>query len=411
MNIRLNNYIAKSLDIKLNKEKHTRGEIIYAIAFGMFMLSTLYETTEWGLFNDTVQSQILILTKLMRYGCYSLCLLKMLLEAIYERSRLVLFGMAAGLLVLSYLSCSNITLVLYFTMFIAAEGVESRWIIKIAVLCQAVILFVTAGMAQIGIIDNRVWDPTVRPRYFMGFSWVTTSAILFLFIVFEYIYLKKGILNVIEYIVGIIIAYWLYKMSDARMTFLISILVLTFFLVFGKMIANGKLTCSLEKIFIFVPFILGGFAMVMQYIYTPSSNILVKINDFLTGRLKWGRSGIDEYGLHLFGSPIEWVGYDSNWKNGMKYNYVDSSYLQIALEYGLVVLTIILILYALLIYTSIKNGNYYLCWIVMIILVFCITEPRLVKLAYNPFLLLAVTESIEYIGKKHDHEKTEIVNS
>ena len=131
-----------------------------------------------------------------------------------------------------------------------------------------------------------------------------------------------------------------------------------------------------------------------------------------------GRAGIDEYGLKLFGNKIEWIGYDADWESGMKYNYVDSSYLQIALEYGIIVLAVILLLYALLIFTSIKNKKYYLCWLALIILVFCVTEPRLVKLAYNPFLLLAVTESSKYFlnrfGQKNrgtDNEETEIVNS
>ena len=153
-------------------------------------------------------------------------------------------------------------------------------------------------------------------------------------------------------------------------------------------------------------------------VYNPDNALLAKLNGFLTGRLKWGRAGIDEYGLKLFGNKIEWVGYDADWERGMKYNYVDSSYLQIALEYGIIVLAVILLLYALLIFTSIKNQKYYLCWLALIILVFCVTEPRLVKLAYNPFLLLAVTESSKYFlnrfGQKNrgtDNEETEIVNS
>ena len=130
-----------------------------------------------------------------------------------------------------------------------------------------------------------------------------------------------------------------------------------------------------------------------------------------------GRQGIEEYGLSLFGTKIEWVGYDADWESGMQYNYVDSSYLQIALEYGLIVLVIILILYAILIYASIRNKHTYLCWIVLIVLAFCVTEPRLVKIAYNPFLLLVVTElekyitDINYEREGYRNEKTEVINS
>ena len=171
---------------------------------------------------------------------------------------------------------------------------------------------------------------------------------------------------------------------------------IVFFFLFGKLIERGRLTNAWRGLFIRVPFILAAVAIGFQYIYDPDNALLAKLNEFLTGRLKWGHAGIDEYGLKLFGNKIEWVGYDADWESGMKYNYVDSSYLQIALEYGIIVLAVILLLYALLIFTSIKNQKYYLCWLALIILVFCVTEPRLVKLAYNPFMLLAVTESSKY---------------
>ena len=53
----------------------------------------------------------------------------------------------------------------------------------------------------------------------------------------------------------------------------------------------------------------------------------------------------------------------------------------------------------------------------MIVLAFCVTEPRLVKIAYNPFLLLVVTElekyitDINYEREGYRNEKTEVINS
>lgn len=414
----ISEYITKQGYFKLNKKALSRSELIFIVAFSLFMLSTLYETTAWGVWSDAVQDKVLILTKLMRYGCYFLCIVKLLIDSYYERTRLLLFGIAIGILVIGYFGSHNTTLVLYSTMFLAVEDVASELIIKTAFVCQSAIFVFTVGLSQLGIIEDRIWEANIRPRHFAGFSWVTTSAILFLFMAFEYIYLKKGKLSIAEYAAGIGLSYWLYKLSDARMAFLVAIVVFTFFFLFGKLIERGRLTNAWRGLFIMVPFILAAVAIGFQYIYDPDNALLAKLNEFLTGRLKWGHAGIDEYGLKLFGNKIEWVGYDADWESGMKYNYVDSSYLQIALEYGIIVLAVILLLYALLIFTSIKNQKYYLCWLALIILVFCVTEPRLVKLAYNPFMLLAVTESSKYFlnrfGQKNrgtDNEETEIVNS
>ena len=54
--------------------------------------------------------------------------------------------------------------------------------------------------------------------------------------------------------------------------------------------------------------------------------------------------------------------------------------------------------------------------IVIIILLFCVTEPRIVKLAFNPFLLLTVTESRRLFLKdqenyRKNNEKRKIINS
>ena len=412
----ISEYITKQGYFKLNKKPFSRSEIMFTAAFAMFMFSTLYGTTMWGFWDDAFEQKVLVLTKLMRYGCYGICVLKFLIDAYYERSRLLIFGIALGILLVGYFGCHNTTLVLYSTMFLAVEDVSSEWIVKVALFCQSVIFIFTVGLSQIGVIEDIVWEANIRPRHFTGFGWVTTSSILFLFMLFEYIYLKKGRINIAEYTVGIAMSYWLYKMSDARMTFIVSFLTLTFFFLFKKIITKAKLIKKIRGILCCIPFLLAVISIMFQYIYNPDNPVLAKVNELLTGRLKLGHNGIEKYGFSLLGKKIEWIGYSTNWKSGMEYNYIDSSYLQTALEYGVLVLLLILVLYAILINASIQNGEYVLCWIVIIILLFCVTEPRIVKLAFNPFLLLAVTESRRLFLKdqenyRKDNEKRKIINS
>ena len=257
----ISEYITKQGYFKLNKKALSRSELIFIVAFSLFMLSTLYETTAWGVWSDAVQDKVLILTKLMRYGCYVLCIVKLLIDSYYERTRLLLFGIAIGILVIGYFGSHNTTLVLYSTMFLAVEDVASELIIKTAFACQSAIFVFTVGLSQLGIIEDRIWEANIRPRHFAGFSWVTTSAILFLFMAFEYIYLKKGKLSIAEYAAGIGLSYWLYKLSDARMAFLVAIVVFTFFFLFGKLIERGRLTNAWRGLFIMVPFILAAVAI------------------------------------------------------------------------------------------------------------------------------------------------------
>lgn len=401
----------------IKDKRITNYNMLYVVALIIFMMSTLFELTQWNLWSDSFQDNILKVTKLMRYLSYLLCVIKIIMTSVADRKTIIRCAIIVVMFAVSYLACKNITLFLYSLLFLAAEGYESDGIIRIACICQSVVLAINIILIKTGIVVDSIWEPDIRPRHFLGFSWVTTSSILFLFILFEYIYLKKGKINTFEYIIGMGFAYWLYKMSDARMTFMVSVLVLTWFWFIIIFVEKINLAEKLKSVFAITPFIISIVAITFQYIYSPDNTVLYKLNDILTGRLKLGRQGIEEYGLSLFGTKIEWVGYDADWESGMQYNYVDSSYLQIALEYGLIVLVIILILYAILIYASIRNKHTYLCWIVLIVLAFCVTEPRLVKIAYNPFLLLVVTELEKYITDinyergGYRNEKTEVINS
>ena len=154
----ISEYITKQGYFKLNKKALSRSELIFTVAFSLFMLSTLYETTAWGVWSDAVQDKVLILTKLMRYGCYFLCIVKLLIDSYYERTRLLLFGIAIGVLVIGYFGSHNTTLVLYSTMFLAVEDVASELIIKTALACQSAIFVFTVGLSQLGIIEDRIWE-------------------------------------------------------------------------------------------------------------------------------------------------------------------------------------------------------------------------------------------------------------
>ena len=52
-------------------------------------------------------------------------------------------------------------------------------------------------------------------------------------------------------------------------------------------------------------------------------------------------------------------------------------------------LIIVLLIYSVVLYKAVRQKDYYLISIVTVILIFSVTEPRLMNLAFNPFPLLA----------------------
>lgn len=372
--------------------KMKRNEIVFFLAFIIFICSVVLEMTIWNVSLDgdpVFFSQVL---KMMRYLSYGLCLLKILMDAVYARTEMITWGIICVLLLLCYIGSMNKTMVLYLLFFIAAREIYAEHIIKVAVWIQSVILVITVGLSQLGFIEDYIMEPDIRPRHFLGFSWTTTGAILYFFILLEYIYIKKGRLKLIEYCLLLGIDWWFYHMTDSRMAFVLSAAVLTFFWMFGRYITSEKSNKSFYRLFMFAPLLISVFAIILHAKYNSANEIYFKINSLLSGRLRLGYEAIADYGISLFGQPIEWIGFALGTDSSKAYNYVDCSYLQVMLEYGVVFLLIMIVLYSLAIRNAFIEKEYYLCWIFLFVLAFSITEPRLIDLAFNPFVLLGVSE-------------------
>ena len=265
---------------------------------------------------------------------------------------------------------------------------------------------------MVNVIENAVnIDRKGRVREFLGFQWATTAPILFLFIVFGGIYLNRGRLSLIGAVLINVVNVFLFILTDSRMAFLVTFVTTLHFLCFGHLMKKGSFARALKWIFIALPWLFAVFSIYLHKIYTEDSAFLVKLNAKLSNRLYLGNRGIKEYGIHLFGNKIKWVGYSIGETDEVKaggYNFVDCSYLQILLEYGVLFLLLILVIYSFIIYKAYKSNKYYAVWILAIILMFGMTEPRLLNLLYNPFILLACAGMIK--EKEQRINKEEILS-
>lgn len=113
--------------------------------------------------------------------------------------------------------------------------------------------------------------------------------------------------------------------------------------------------------------------LVMFKLYDESIHSWFWLNSILSDRLRLGANAIEQYGFSLFGKPIEWIGFSikkTTMEEAIGYNYVDSSYLQLGLNYGLIFLGVVLLIYSIIMNRAIKRKDYYLVSIITIILLF-----------------------------------------
>lgn len=368
-----------------------RNELVFYIGFGLFMLANMLDLALTTAIL-TGSSIFVYVIKIARYASYAICFFKIIFDSIYEKSRFWKLFFILVLTAISYMICLNKTMLLAASIILAAENISSKMVVKIAFILQTVTLFLMIFLSQTGMIEDYIWEPDIRPRHFLGFSWVTTSAVLYFFIILEYIYLKHGQLKFSESCILLVINGWLYYMTDSRMVFLLSGILIFYFTLFQKRILDGWIIKEIEKYVYLIPVVISGFAIAIHAFYNPDSVIYSKLNNLLSGRLRLGKTALSTYGINLFGHKIEWVGFSVVEHLEGEYNYVDCSYLQILLEYGLIFLLIVLLAYAVILAVTVKKREYYLTWVIVFILIFSITEPRLVNFMYNVFPILCITE-------------------
>ena len=112
------------------------------------------------------------------------------------------------------------------------------------------------------------------------------------------------------------------------------------------------------------------------------------IDIILSNRIQLSHMAIENYGIRLFGQYIEWVGgtnaYDTEWK---EYNYVDSSYIQILLSNGIVILLILFLAYYFLGKEIIMARDWYLGLTIVLGAIHSTFDPQFLWIQYNIFIL------------------------
>ena len=362
-------------------------ELPFFLAWGLF-LSTM--VLSLGIFYVN-NSFLATLFKGIRYVAYAICLFR-ISKCVVPQKHILPLALLAGAFLLSGVATQNLTFPLYTLIFLAAIEVDGKLLVKVTVYIQGILLFLIVALSQCHIIEDYIFDITTRMRHGLGFSWTTTGPILFFYFCMGLIYLKEEELTIRHYAFLEIINLWLFHKTDSKMAFLLLSAVLLFFMLESLNHKKWSILSKFNKLYIVSPFLMFGFTLLIIKQYVRSNPTWTAINQIMSNRLTLAQDAFKTYGLKLLGQKIHWIGYDYStlYRLPETYNYVDSSYLQIGFNNGVLFLLAIMLLYSYGIYKAIKNNDYYLVMLYLIILLLSLTEPRLLNLAYNPFPLLGL---------------------
>jgi hypothetical protein len=116
------------------------------------------------------------------------------------------------------------------------------------------------------------------------------------------------------------------------------------------------------------------------------------LNKALSGRLELGHEGFIRYELSLFGQFVDQNGLGTSTSFEGDYFYLDSSYINILLRFGLVILDVVLAIITTLSLRERRRDSYFRLMILTVVSLQSMIEHHLIEIAYNPFLLLLFAE-------------------
>lgn len=264
-----------------------------------------------------------------------------------------------------------------------------KTLFRMVLVIQTAALTIIPLFAALGLFPNVIMD-TERIRYSLGFTWVTSAPVLFVFASMLFLHLERKRLNGWTFIFLLQLATALFILTDTKMAFFTTMLVFVITLIWWQKPhwLNWLENRWVKLVILWLPVVLTIVAILLAGLY-QDSGFMAKLNDILSGRLANAAEAWQKYGLTLFGQNIVWTGQGITYKPSMHYLYVDCSYLNVLLNYGLVFLLLVFIWCRQVILDLYRRHDMLYLAFFVVILLFSFLEVRLINPLYDPFIIAA----------------------
>ncbi len=376
------------------------GAQIYLFAFALFLCEECLSTTMFP-----VPGRVYLV---MKTFAVILIAVKMILFDRYRPRSFWIMVCVLGLSAMIIVSSGYTEAFFWICMVLGAKDVPFKKILQIYLIISVSLVLLAFCASLLDVIENLQYERDVgyRLRNSFGILYTTDFASHIFSIVLAAFYLLKDRLRIYHYVVSIVLAVLVYRFCDTRLdVFCIFLLIGVFILVNlwdrGRLLTkkfrtgekNTRLLRWCMPIFAGIMFLLTAF-------YTTDNRILYRINTMISGRLEYGKQGLTQFGLTLFGQYAPMEGNGSTVIHLKEYFFVDCSYIYVFLRYGLLFLLVVLAVYVLC--CRKMRTDYYFLAAVFVISINCMIAHHLVELAYAPFALALLA----YVpGKDPDKER------
>lgn len=368
--------------IRIGKEQK---KWMFLFAYGIYLVAVILYSSVYA-----EMDYMKIFFPVVRFTAYGLVCAKIILDFLekgYSKKELAVIVVVGILFLISAYVTKDKNLLIYWVFIVAAHDVDFQDIIKWSLWVHIGALIFVIGSCYAGILENRIFglDFKVRIRDSLGFQYTTDSSNFFFYTILMWVYWRKNKITWAELVVLIAVNLYLFHKTDTKSAFALGMLAIigTIILKYIPYLRAYKKWYSVIAVGI-APLLSTGIISI-SIKYDQSIQWMEKFNKLISGRLGLGKRGYLNYDIQLLGQKIQWVGGEP--EDVTIYNYVDSSYMQMLLNFGPIILALILIGLILIgIFIAIRKDTYFLL-VFAIFIVHSTFDPQVAWIGYNSFLM------------------------
>lgn len=309
-----------------------------------------------------------------------------------------------------------------------AKDIPKEQLLKVYFKTSQIFCVMTVCMALCGLIENKmflnysgerenIFGDIVKWRGSYGYVWPTDFATHVFFIFMTFWILNRGKLGVFKIILSILMTYILLFYTDSRLG-CGCIILLLFIGVIMNIVRNRRSDNPVKHkrfrlsflLILWIPF-LAILSLWATAAYNPTNLSWIAADLVLSGRLEYGQEALSNYGIPLLGQLYKLYGGTSD---ANLYNYIDSSYLQLFIIYGLCYTLLILAAYIKLGYQSYHRRDNTLLGALFVAGISGVIAQHFIQVFMNPLLLLLFAKEddshnaeVECLSKMNEYDGTE----
>lgn len=317
----------------------------------------------------------------------------------YDLREFICKSIVLLLAVISWRLVRNIDILLYVSFILGAKNVNFRGIVKLFLGTVGILLAGTVLISQASIVKDFVYVRDHFHRHSLGIGYPTDTAAYVFYLLLAYYYLKFRRITWRTYLVVFFLDLLVYKFTQARNSFILILLTIPVIWIAQRAYQGKKISRGVASFYWMIIPLTAYCTLLLSWLYKGSSRIFGILNRALSGRLSLSHQALQKYGISILGQHITENGWGGSkglknfYKPGASYFYIDSSYIRLAVIYGILLGILIIILMTIIAYRSTLHREFILAAIIMLISLHSIVEQHLIDFSYNPFLFAFIAMS------------------